>query len=107
MSTSGLIQTDALANSEKQTNAAEHVRFLRHKVDAGFRRKLLKTVYGYGYKLDARGEDCWPSDADAPQGLRLYGAFALRVGQGGRHRGTPTHPRAARDGGRRQENIPT
>ena len=30
-----------------------HVRFLRHKVDAGFRRKLLKTVHGYGYKFAA------------------------------------------------------
>ena len=35
-----------------------HIRFLRHKVDSGYERKLLKTVHGYGYKLAADGEDC-------------------------------------------------
>jgi DNA-binding response OmpR family regulator len=47
------------ANADPFTNTVDvHVRFLRQKVDAGFKRKLLKTVYGYGYKLDAHGEDC-------------------------------------------------
>jgi DNA-binding response OmpR family regulator len=40
------------ANADPFTNTVDvHVRFLRHKVDAGFKRKLLKTVHGYGYKF--------------------------------------------------------
>ena len=41
------------ANADPFTNTVDvHVRFLRSKVDAGFKRKLLKTVHGYGYKFE-------------------------------------------------------
>jgi len=41
------------ANVDPFTNTVDvHMRFLRQKVDAGFKRKLLKTVHGYGYKFD-------------------------------------------------------
>ena len=47
------------ANADPFTNTVDvHVRFLRHKVDGGFKRKLLKTVHGYGYKFEASDEDC-------------------------------------------------
>jgi len=43
------------ANADPFTNTVDvHIRFLRQKVDAGFKRKLLKTVHGYGYKFDAQ-----------------------------------------------------
>jgi len=29
-----------------------HIRFLRHKLDGGFKHKLIQTVHGYGYKFD-------------------------------------------------------
>ena len=36
------------------TNTVDvHVRFLRAKIDDGRRKKLIKTVHGYGYKLEA------------------------------------------------------
>lgn len=42
------------ADADPFTNTVDvHVRFLRSKVDAGFKRKLLKTVHGYGYKFEA------------------------------------------------------
>ena len=42
-------------NVDPFTNTVDvHIRFLRQKVDAGFKRKLLKTVHGYGYKFDAQ-----------------------------------------------------
>jgi two-component system OmpR family response regulator len=45
------------ANVDPFTNTVDvHMRFLRQKVDAGFKRKLLKTVHGYGYKFDAQRE---------------------------------------------------
>ena len=44
------------ADADPFTNTVDvHMRFLRHKVDDGFKRKLLKTVHGYGYKFNA---DC-------------------------------------------------
>ncbi len=42
-------------NADPFTNTVDvHIRFLRQKVDGGHRRKLLKTVHGYGYKFDAK-----------------------------------------------------
>lgn len=36
-------------NTDPFTNAVEvHIRFLRRKLDEGFKRKLIKTVHGYG-----------------------------------------------------------
>lgn len=29
-----------------------HIRFLRNKLDEGFKKKLIQTVHGYGYKFD-------------------------------------------------------
>jgi DNA-binding response OmpR family regulator len=38
---------------ESLTNTIEtHIRFLRKKIDDGFRPKLIHTVHGIGYKLD-------------------------------------------------------
>ena len=40
-------------NADPFTNTVDvHVRFLRQKIDDGHRKKLLKTVHGYGYKLE-------------------------------------------------------
>ena len=40
-------------NTDPFTNTVEvHIRFLRRKLDEGFKRKLIKTVRGYGYKFD-------------------------------------------------------
>jgi len=39
-------------NADPFTNTVDvHVRFLRAKIDDGYRKKLIKTVHGYGYKL--------------------------------------------------------
>jgi two-component system OmpR family response regulator len=35
------------------TNTVDvHVRFLRRKIDDGFTKRLIKTVHGYGYKIE-------------------------------------------------------
>ena len=40
-------------NVDPFTNTVDvHMRFLREKVDDGHRKKLLKTVHGYGYKIE-------------------------------------------------------
>lgn len=40
-------------NADPFTNTVDvHVRFLRKKIDEPFRKKLLRTVHGYGYKLE-------------------------------------------------------
>ena len=41
------INTDPFTNT-----VAVHIRFLRRKLDEGFKRKLIKTVHGYGYKFE-------------------------------------------------------
>lgn len=39
-------------NADPFTNTVDvHIRFLREKIDEGRRKKLLKTVHGYGYKI--------------------------------------------------------
>lgn len=41
-------------NADPFTNTVDvHIRFLREKVDVGRRKKLLKTVHGFGYKIEA------------------------------------------------------
>jgi DNA-binding response OmpR family regulator len=41
-------------NADPFTNTVDvHMRFLRKKIDEPFRKKLLKTVHGYGYKIEA------------------------------------------------------
>jgi DNA-binding response OmpR family regulator len=41
-------------NADPFNNTVDvHVRFLRQKIDDGHRKKLLKTVHGYGYKIEA------------------------------------------------------
>ncbi len=40
-------------NADPFTNTVDvHIRFLREKIDDGREKKLLKTVHGYGYKLE-------------------------------------------------------
>ena len=40
-------------NADPFTNTVDvHVRFLRAKIDEGYSRKLIKTVHGYGYKIE-------------------------------------------------------
>jgi len=40
-------------NVDPFTNTVDvHIRFLRAKIDDGHKKKLLKTVHGYGYKID-------------------------------------------------------
>lgn len=40
-------------NVDPFTNTVDvHVRFLRGKIDDGHKKKLLKTVHGYGYKIE-------------------------------------------------------
>jgi two-component system OmpR family response regulator len=40
-------------NADPFTNTVDvHVRFLRSKIDEGHHKKLLKTVHGYGYKME-------------------------------------------------------
>jgi DNA-binding response OmpR family regulator len=40
-------------NADPFTNTVEvHIRFLRRKLDEGFKRKLIQTVHGYGYKFE-------------------------------------------------------
>jgi two-component system OmpR family response regulator len=40
-------------NVDPFTNTVDvHVRFLREKIDDGRKKKLLKTVHGYGYKIE-------------------------------------------------------
>jgi len=42
------------ANADPFTNTVDvHVRFLRQKIDDGFKDKLITTVHGYGYKLES------------------------------------------------------
>ncbi len=42
-------------NADPFTNTVDvHVRFLRQKIDEGHSVKLIKTVHGYGYKIEAR-----------------------------------------------------
>jgi len=39
--------------SDPFTNTVDvHIRFLRRKIDEGYRKKLLKTVHGHGYKIE-------------------------------------------------------
>lgn len=41
-------------NADPFTNTVDvHMRFLRAKIDERQKKKLLKTVYGYGYKIEA------------------------------------------------------
>lgn len=40
-------------SADPLTNTVDvHIRFLRRKIDEGRRKKLLKTVHGYGYKIE-------------------------------------------------------
>ncbi len=40
-------------NADPFTNTVDvHIRFLRGKIDEGWRKKLLKTVHGFGYKIE-------------------------------------------------------
>jgi len=40
-------------NADPFTNTVDvHIRFLRQKIDVGHRVKLIKTVHGYGYKIE-------------------------------------------------------
>ena len=40
-------------NADPFTNTVEvHIRYLRRKLDEGFKRKLIKTDHGYGYKFE-------------------------------------------------------
>lgn len=40
-------------NADPFTNTVDvHIRFLRSKIDEGRKKKLLKTVHGYGYKIE-------------------------------------------------------
>ena len=40
-------------NADPFTNTVDvHIRFLREKIDVGWRKKLLKTVHGFGYKIE-------------------------------------------------------
>lgn len=40
-------------NADPFTNTVDvHIRFLRAKIDDGNKKKLLKTVHGYGYKIE-------------------------------------------------------
>jgi two-component system copper resistance phosphate regulon response regulator CusR len=40
-------------NTDQFTNTVEvHILFLRRKLAEGFKRKLIKTVHGYGYKFE-------------------------------------------------------
>lgn len=40
-------------NADPFTNTVDvHIRFLREKIDVGHRKKLLKTVHGFGYKIE-------------------------------------------------------
>jgi two-component system OmpR family response regulator len=40
-------------NADPFTNTVDvHIRFLRSKIDEGHKKKLLKTVHGYGYKIE-------------------------------------------------------
>ncbi len=40
-------------NADPFTNTVDvHIRFLREKVDVGYTKKLLKTVHGFGYRLE-------------------------------------------------------
>lgn len=40
-------------NADPFTNTVDvHIRFLREKIDERHKKKLLKTVHGYGYKID-------------------------------------------------------
>lgn len=42
------------SESESITNTVDvHIKYLRDHIDKSFDKKLLKTVYGFGYKLDA------------------------------------------------------
>lgn len=41
-------------NADPFTNTVDvHIRFLREKIDVGHRKKLIKTVHGFGYKIEA------------------------------------------------------
>lgn len=41
-------------NADPFTNTVDvHIRFLRQKIDEGHKRKLIKTMHGYGYKIEA------------------------------------------------------
>lgn len=40
-------------NADPFTNTVDvHIRFLREKIDVGRRKKLLKTVHGFGYRIE-------------------------------------------------------
>ena len=42
-------------NADPFTNTVDvHVRFLRAKIDEGHEHKLIKTVHGYGYKIEGK-----------------------------------------------------
>ncbi len=40
-------------NADPFTNTVDvHIRFLRGKMDEGFKKKLIKTVHGFGYRIE-------------------------------------------------------
>lgn len=40
-------------DADPLTNTVDvHIRYLREKIDKGFKNKLVQTVHGYGYKID-------------------------------------------------------
>jgi two-component system, OmpR family, response regulator len=40
-------------NADPFTNTVDvHIRFLREKIDIGHKKKLIKTVHGFGYKIE-------------------------------------------------------
>lgn len=41
------------SNFDSDTNIVDvHIKYLRDRVDRGFEKKLIKTVHGYGYKIE-------------------------------------------------------
>ena len=46
------------ANVDPFTNTVDvHVRYLREKIDGNYPEKLIKTVHGYGYKLETESDE--------------------------------------------------
>lgn len=42
------------SNFDPDTNVVDvHIKYLRDQVDRNFKKKLIKTVHGYGYKIEA------------------------------------------------------
>ncbi len=41
------------ATTDPFTNTVDvHIRYLRRKIDEGFKKKLIKTIHGHGYKIE-------------------------------------------------------